>query len=470
MIKDSVNDAGTDLHTIQDSLAYTCSALSFMLQNLGKSVILTGSQAPMVELQNDATDNLLGSLIIAGHFMIPEVCLFFNYNLFRGNRTMKTSASDFAAFSSPNLPPLATISSLRVNVSWDLIYRPKYMEAFSIQTKRATGDVACLRIFPGIRPDMVDAVLKITGLKALVLETFGAGNAPGDGSLAKVLAAAIERGIIIINVTQCMTGTVSPLYEAGAPLRRAGVVPGHDMTTEAALAKLSYLLALPDLTTEDIIRQLSVSLRGEFTEPTNMIFEHPKGILPTGIANLTYLGYAISKGDVAEVQKLLKGDLGWLLNEADYTGNTPLVRILQYLEDHSELTVLCSILRPRDLIWRYYISCFPMAPQCTCATRPIGLPCSSPQMQDALIMFCSSNGREPTFMRMRRRLLAYTLMGHPKSGRPLVFGDVIQTIKGDTVSRYRTGSRIALDSNVFSRHDRSSTDEADWIRLRLPSQ
>lgn len=288
---------------------------------------MTGSQAPMVELQNDATDNLLGSLIIAGHFMIPEVCLFFNYNLFRGNRATKASASDFAAFASPNMPPLATISSLKVNVSWDLIYRPKHMEVFSIQTKRATGDVACLRIFPGIRPDMVDAILKIPGLKALVLETFGAGNAPGDGSLAKVMEAAIQRGIIIVNVTQCMTGTVGPLYEASAPLRRAGVVPGHDMTTEAALAKLSYLLALPDLTTQDVIRLLSVSLRGEFTEPTQMVFEHPQGVLPAGVANLTYLGYAISHGDATEVQKLLKGDLGWLINEADYSGNTPLVRV-----------------------------------------------------------------------------------------------------------------------------------------------
>lgn len=194
-----------------DSLAYTCSALSFMLQNLGKPVILTGSQAPMAELQNDATDNLLGSLIIGGHFMIPEVCLFFNYNLYRGNRATKFSASDFAAFTSPNLPPLATISSLKVNVAWDLVYRPKAIEPFSVQTKNATGDVACLRIFPGIRPEMVDAVLKLGGLKGLVLETFGAGNAPGDAALADALAAAIERGIIIVNITQCESVCGSPL-------------------------------------------------------------------------------------------------------------------------------------------------------------------------------------------------------------------------------------------------------------------
>lgn len=205
-------DAFVILHGT-DSLAYTCSALSFMLRNLGKPVILTGSQAPMLELQNDATDNLLGSLIIAGHFMIPEVCLFFNYNLFRGNRTTKISASDFAAFASPNFPPLAVISSQKTHVSWDLIYRPTHLKPFSIQTNKANGDVACLRIFPGIQPSLVDAVLRLDGLRGLVLETFGAGNAPGgpDGNLTKIFADATKRGIIIVNVTQCESSVPLPL-------------------------------------------------------------------------------------------------------------------------------------------------------------------------------------------------------------------------------------------------------------------
>ena len=337
-------DAFVILHGT-DSLAYTCSALSFMLQNLGKPVILTGSQAPMLELQNDATDNLLGSLIIGGHFMIPEVCLFFNYKLYRGNRSTKISASDFAAFASPNAPPLGTISSLKTHVAWELIHRPTHLEPFSIQTNRATGEVACLRIFPGIEPRMVEAVLQLDGLKGLVLETFGAGNAPGgpDGALTKVFANAVKRGVVIVNITQCeksspvaqielttivgMTGTVSPLYEPAMLLKRAGVIPGHDMTSEAALAKLSYLLALPDLSPEHIVQKMSISLRGELTEQANMVFEHPNGILTDRIAHLTSLGYAISNGDVVEVQKLLKGDRGWLLNEADYSGNTPLVSI-----------------------------------------------------------------------------------------------------------------------------------------------
>jgi lysophospholipase len=197
-------DAFVVLHGT-DSLAYTGSALSFMLQNLGKSVVLTGSQAPMLELQNDATDNLLGSLVVAGHFMIPEVCLYFNNKLFRGNRASKVAASDFAAFDSPNCPPLAVTTSMRTVVNWHLVHRPRLIEHFRIQTNLDTSHVACLRIFPGIQPEMVDAVLRLDGLRGLVLETFGAGNAPHgkDNAMTKVLADAIQRGIVIVNVTQC---------------------------------------------------------------------------------------------------------------------------------------------------------------------------------------------------------------------------------------------------------------------------
>jgi len=148
-----------------DSLAYTCSALSFMLQNLGKPVIFTGSQVPMMELQNDATDNLLGSLVIAGHFMIPEVCLFFNFKLYRGNRTTKISANDYAAFASPNYPPLATIAANKTNVNWDLVYRPTQVGPVRLRTSLSMAHVACLRVFPGIKPEMIEAVLKVDDLK-----------------------------------------------------------------------------------------------------------------------------------------------------------------------------------------------------------------------------------------------------------------------------------------------------------------
>lgn len=324
-----------------DSLAYTCSALSFMLQSLGKPVVLTGAQSPMAELQNDATDNLLGSLVVAGHFMIPEVCLYFNYKLFRGNRATKVSASDFNAFASPNCAPLAVTTSMRTNVDWELVHRPRNLEHFSIQTNLDTSHVACLRIFPGITPTMVDAVLKLEGLRGLILETFGAGNAPHgqDNAMMKVLADAIKRGIVIVNVTQCLSGSVSSVYAPGLSLSQAGVVAGLDMTSEAALTKLAYLLALPGATTESVTRDMSVSLRGELTEVSQPVFRHPDGILPERVQALTVLGYAIAQGDLQRVKDIMKPGNHWLLNDADYSGNTalhiastsPSVQILHYL-------------------------------------------------------------------------------------------------------------------------------------------
>jgi lysophospholipase len=317
-----------------DSLAYTSSALSFMLHNLGKPVILTGSQAPMMELQTDAQDNLLSSLIIAGHFMIPEVCLFFNFKLFRGNRTTKVSADDFQAFASPNLPPLATISSLRTNVQWNNVYRPTDLNPFSIQTKLDTAHVACLRIFPGMRPEMVDAVLRLEGLKGLILETFGAGNTPGgaDSAMTRVLAEAVKRGIVIVNVTQCLSGSVSALYAPATVLGRAGVVFGQDMTSEAALTKLAYLLALPDATPQEVAKRMSVSIRGELTETTRTHFEHPKrnGVLTPELSNLAALGYAVQKGNLQDTKDIIRGEPRWLLNDADYNLNTPVVSGISY--------------------------------------------------------------------------------------------------------------------------------------------
>ncbi|KAJ5083240.1 hypothetical protein N7456_012667, partial [Penicillium angulare] len=327
-----------------DSLAYTCSALSFMLQNLGKPIVLTGSQAPMLELQNDATDNLLGSLVVAGHFMIPEVCLYFNNKLFRGNRSTKVAASDFAAFNTPNCPPLAVTTSMRTNVNWDMVHRPTSLAHFRIQTNLDTTHVACLRIFPGIKPEMVDAVLRLDGLRGLILETFGAGNAPSgqDNAMINVLASAISRGIVIVNITQCLTGSVSPVYATGMSLSRAGVVAGLDMTTEAALTKLAYLLALPDATPESVTKNMSVSLRGELTESSLPIFRHPDGALPERVQTLTMLAYAIAQGDIDKVETIMKIEHHWLLNDADYSGNTPIhlaatsstISILHFLLSH----------------------------------------------------------------------------------------------------------------------------------------
>ena len=326
-------DAFVVLHGT-DSLAYTCSALSFMLENLGKPVIFTGSQVPMLELQNDAVHNLLGSLVMAGHFMIPEVCLFFNHTLYRGNRCTKTSANDFAAFASPNHAPLATMTSLKTHVNWDLIHRPRTIDRFNVQTDLDTAHVACLRLFPGIRAEMVDGVLRLPGLRGLVLETFGAGNAPGgeDGELTRVIEGAVGRGVVIVNVTQCTTGTVSAVYAPATILGKAGVVMGWDMTTEAALTKLSYLLSNPDLGPIEVARRMGMSIRGELTGEEKVNFRHPReleteigGVTPGRTAALAALGSAISRGDLQAVQEVMRTEPEWLLNEADSFGSTPLV-------------------------------------------------------------------------------------------------------------------------------------------------
>ncbi|KAI0124278.1 asparaginase [Xylariales sp. AK1849] len=314
-----------------DSLSYSASALSFMMEDLGKPVILTGSQASIFALQSDAVDNLLGALIIAGTFVIPEVCLFFHHTLFRGNRTTKVSASSFQAFDSPNCDPLAKVTSIGADVNWALIQRPTKIAQFQVRPYLDTAHVACVRIFPGIKPEMVEFVSRVPNLRGLILETFGMGNAPEgvDGSLTKAIRSAVERGIIVINVSQCTNGFVSPLYAPGFALGKAGVVFGHDLTSEAALTKLSYLLAL-NIEPAEVAARMSQSLRGELTELALPAFTHPAGSddstaqLSGAEAAFTRLGYAIAKGEVKSVIELLEGDevSYQLLKRADYAGNT----------------------------------------------------------------------------------------------------------------------------------------------------
>jgi lysophospholipase len=214
-------------------------------------------------------------------------------------------------------------------VNWGLIRRPKSLARFDIQTNLDTAHVACLRIFPGIKPEMIDGVLRLEGLRGLILETFGAGNAPGgeDGSLTAVIKAAVERGVVIVNVSQCQSGSVSPLYAPATVLGNAGVVFGHDLTTEAALTKLSFLLALPDLDYADITSQMQISIRGEMTEAASTQFAHPSTETPVINSHhqaFTALGYAITKGDVETVIQLLTGDQHGLLEAKDYADNTAL--------------------------------------------------------------------------------------------------------------------------------------------------
>jgi lysophospholipase len=249
-------------------MSYTASALSFMFQDLGKSVILTGSQVPLSEWRTDAEENLLGALFLAGHFVIPEVGVFFGNKLFRGNRVTKVDALDFLAFDSPNLKPLATMG-VNVDVNWTHVRRPNTTSRFKVY-KSLSKKVASLKLYPGISLNALSATLD-SGIQGLVLETFGAGNSPSNRKdLLERIAKACDDGIIIINCTQCRRGMVSDLYETGKALSKIGVVSGSDMTPECAFTKLCYVLVL-DISYEAKRNMCSKNLRGELTVlPSNL--------------------------------------------------------------------------------------------------------------------------------------------------------------------------------------------------------
>jgi L-asparaginase len=252
-----------------DTMAYTASALSFMLENLGKPVIVTGSQLPIGKLRTDGKENLLTSIEIAaarnaqGEPMVPEVCIFCQSALMRGNRTTKINAEGFNSFRSYNFPPLAK-AGIHIKYETHLIRRPDPSKPFKAHYL-LDNNVLFLTLFPGIREEIADLVSQVKGLKAVILKTYGAGNAPQRPWLVSRLKRMTEQGMIVVNITQCSKGRVEMgLYETSLQLLEAGVVNGYDATPESMLTKLMFLLGL-GFTRDEIVEKMNQSLRGEIT-------------------------------------------------------------------------------------------------------------------------------------------------------------------------------------------------------------
>lgn len=253
-----------------DTMSFTASALSFMLENLEKPVVFTGSQLPIGMLRTDGKENLISAVEIAsaadeqGRPIVPEVTVFFDSHLYRGNRTIKYSAENFWAFRSENAPALAD-TGIHIKYNLDEIRYPKqYGNPLKISETLDT-DVAILKIFPGMRENMVRALFATDGLRAVILETFGSGNAPTQKWFLDIISEADRRGLIIMNITQCIAGCVDmEAYATGIELKKMGVVSGYDSTLEAALAKLFYLMG--KYADNDVVkRELNKNLRGEIS-------------------------------------------------------------------------------------------------------------------------------------------------------------------------------------------------------------
>jgi L-asparaginase len=251
-----------------DTMSYSASALSFMLENLSKPVIFTGSQLPIGSLRTDAKENLISSVEIAaaqkgGEAVVPEVGIFFENRLYRGNRTSKNNTEDFNAFLSGNYPPLAE-SGVHIRYNFSAIRYPEKKTPLLVH-KNLDNNLAILKIFPGFSQAVAGSVFTTKGLRALILESFGSGNAPEEPWFINHVTDALNRGIIVLNITQCRSGSVEMgMYETSRKLLEAGVISGRDMTTEAAVTKMMYLAGASH-DREWIKRQLSVSLRGEMT-------------------------------------------------------------------------------------------------------------------------------------------------------------------------------------------------------------
>ena len=249
-----------------DTMSYSASALSFMLENLSKPVIFTGSQLPIGDLRTDAKENLITAIQIASlkednKPIISEVCLYFEYKLYRGNRTTKINAENFSAFISPNYPALIE-SGVNLRTFPDL-FLPKTRKRKFRTHINLDNNVVIIKMFPGISEIVLSAIFNIPQLKGIVLETYGAGNAPIEDWFLSLLKKAITSGLQIVNVTQCSIGSVTMgKYETSTAMKEIGVISGKDITTEAAITKLMYLLG-QNTSRDDFKKQFETSLRGE---------------------------------------------------------------------------------------------------------------------------------------------------------------------------------------------------------------
>jgi len=251
-----------------DTMAYTASAVSFLLENVNKPIIFTGSQLPIGKIRTDGKENLITAIEIAASMengipIVPEVAIYFEYALYRGNRTTKVSSENFEAFQSPNYPLLAEAG---VNIKYNRFAIRKADDEKLLVRKNIVNQVASIKIFPGMRAEVFRAIAHLKDLKGLVIETYGSGNAPVNSWLQEEVMKLSRREVMVVNVTQCTTGgVIQGKYQTGLQLEQAGVLSGKDITFEAAITKLMYLLSCEEYNFEEQKRFMETNLRGEIS-------------------------------------------------------------------------------------------------------------------------------------------------------------------------------------------------------------